>query len=702
MADVRLARILFALPLLTAALRAGDDPFFEGVKEIGVPGVPGVLSVYGEGAVPILAAPSGSGPAVVAAAVRLGRGRVVVLGHEGWFGKETLAQADTKRFVLNAAAWVSRGGKHLGVRGNDALREALGAEDLAGPKWTKRLSEFRAVYLPVGALDDESLRVVAAYVKRGGGLLIGQPGWGWSQLNPGKDLATENPANRLLAPAGVVLGADSVQVPASRRLPAAPPDELLHGAKAFAALRRGPSALAVATLTRCVNDLPPDDTLLLPKLAALARGGQAPLPSAKRPLGPELGRVLLAMQVRSALRAPADEIEAHPAAETFPGAVPRAAPRIVRTVEIDTSVPDWHSTGLYAAPGERLVVTAKAPGLSVRIGAHADRLWHVAKWRRAPEITRTFPLQEGRTEAACAFGGPIYVVVPRVCALGTVTVEIRGGVEMAWFELGRTDPAEWRASIRQRPAPWAELGTAKVVLTLPAAVVRELDDPTALLRFWDTVLDACADLAVRPRERARPERYVTDEQISAGYMHAGYPIMTHLDAAPRFVDLATLRTKGDWGMFHEMGHNHQSPDWTFEGTGEVTVNLFTMYVLETVCGNLDGHEAISDRAVANWIERYRAGGRQFAQWKSQPFLALVMYKQLKDAFGWKPFHDVFAEYRALPAGDRPRNDAEKRDQWLVRFSKTVGRDLGPFFEDWGIPVSAKARAAVADLPPWRP
>ena len=74
------------------------------------------------------------------------------------------------------------------------------------------------------------------------------------------------------------------------------------------------------------------------------------------------------------------------------------------------------------------------------------------------------------------------------------------------------------------------------------------------------MLDACADLAARPRERARPERYVTDVQISAGYMHAGYPIMTHLDAAARFVDLrASGRRKGDWGLFHEMGHNHQQP-----------------------------------------------------------------------------------------------------------------------------------------------
>jgi len=41
---------------------------------------------------------------------------------------------------------------------------------------------------------------------------------------------------------------------------------------------------------------------------------------------------------------------------------------------------------------------------------------------------------------------------------------------------------------------------------------------------------------------------------------------------------------GVWGLFHELGHNHQSADWTFAGAGEVTVNLFTLYIFDKVCG----------------------------------------------------------------------------------------------------------------------
>lgn len=202
------------------------------------------------------------------------------------------------------------------------------------------------------------------------------------------------------------------------------------------------------------------------------------------------------------------------------------------------------------------------------------------------------------------------------------------------------------------------------------------------MEYWDRVADACADLATISRERRSPERYVADVQISAGYMHAGYPIMTHLDAAPRMVDLTYLADKtkgGDWGMFHEIGHNHQHPDWTFDGTGEVTVNLFTLYIIETVVGRVPGyHVRWTDDELAEIFRKHRAAGASFDKWKSDPFLALAMYVQMQRAFGWDAFKKVFAEYRDLPQSERPKDDNEKRDQWMVRFSRAVGKNLGPF------------------------
>jgi hypothetical protein len=79
-----------------------------------------------------------------------------------------------------------------------------------------------------------------------------------------------------------------------------------------------------------------------------------------------------------------------------------------------------------------------------------------------------------------------------------------------------------------------------------------------------------------------------------------------------------------------------------------------------------------------------------------------MYVQMQDAFGWDAYQKVFAEYRALPAAERPKSDAEKRDQWMVRLSRAVGKNLGPFFTKWQIPVSDAALPSIAHLPVWLP
>lgn len=39
---------------------------------------------------------------------------------------------------------------------------------------------------------------------------------------------------------------------------------------------------------------------------------------------------------------------------------------------------------------------------------------------------------------------------------------------------------------------------------------------------------------------------------------------------------------------------------------------------------------------------------------------------------------------------------------MVRFSKTVGKNLAPFFRKWGVPVTDAAAQSVASLPAWMP
>ncbi|MHC5039200.1 MAG: M60 family metallopeptidase [Planctomycetota bacterium] len=713
---------------------AGDEDIprlLEGVSEIASPGVPGPICVFGKDAFPVVAGRCAKIPATVVAASRWGRGRIVAFGHNGYFGT-ALQVADTGTFVLNVARWA--GGKsrkknpgwRIGVRKLPHLvayfkERKWRAESLDGAGWATQLAKIQVVFTSLAALGPGEREALVAFVRNGGGLVSGVPGWGWQQLHPNQSLAEDFPGNRIFAQAGIVWGTGYMERTSEKGYAVKPGlPRMLHGkialdalesqAKGKSPLGKEEAELAIATLTNGLSALPASDRFIRPRLASLLKSKSVPLvwPSPEKPLTYKagLGKVLLAFQIRRNREKPIGEVTAHPAADRFPGAVPGDARRVTRSLKIDTGIPGWHGTGLYAPPGQIVSVhipaEASTRGWFLQISPHRDKIWDKPRWRRAPEICRRFPCKSPVTKGVNAFGGLVYIDVPQGQSSGTVTIRVSGVVEAPLYIRGTTSPETWRETLRHHPAPWGELATEKVIITLPSTVLRNLDDPAPLLAFWDGVLDACADLAVRPRKRERPERYVADAQISAGYMHAGYPIMTHLDAAPRFVNLGHLRNKGDWGMFHEVGHNHQSRLWTFDGAGEVTVNLFTLYILETQCPKAAVHKRLQPKAAAEAVRKYIEAGADFKDWKKSPFLALLMYVQLKDAFGWDAYKEVFKAYRDLPKSARPKNDGEERDQWMVRFSRTVGRNLGPFFQAWGVPTSKKARDSIARLPVWMP
>lgn len=55
--------------------------------------------------------------------------------------------------------------------------------------------------------------------------------------------------------------------------------------------------------------------------------------------------------------------------------------------------------------------------------------------------------------------------------------------------------------------------------------------------------------------------------FSSSILDSGYPIMTHLDIcdpnAQNFIfNRPRLEREGDWGVFHELGHNLQRDWWS--------------------------------------------------------------------------------------------------------------------------------------------
>jgi hypothetical protein len=729
---------LVSLVILPDLSKAGEDviALLRGISEIAAPGIPGRLAVFGKNAWVVAAGKTGNVAVPVVAAARWKNARIIALAHDGYFRPEAIQIADTSRFLLNAIDWC--GGSPVAVlAAHPGLHQLLVSSgfrsNLVAPgELPEALKVARVFCGQISRIPPEFLPELERFLERGGGIIAAETGWGWLQLNPGKTLA-ELPANRVLGLSGLVW-TDGTTHPTSpqgfdvtRPIP-----ELCHAGKAFEFLCRfvgdsadGPSAVlpsearrspeaeepmleqALFSFQQALRSVPSEEKGFWEKVAELADVRKQPRPTLDHPVARWMvkERLRIVTFVNWVERLPVEQIPAHPG--DFPGGVPTSLPRTESTVWLDPGKAGWQSTGCYAPPGE--VISISLPkdlqprGLVVQIGCHTDRLWHLQRWTRMPSVVVRQAVAAPFTQLASPYGGLIYFEFHRPELREPVTVVLSGVVKAPRFVLGQTSPQAWKEILAKPTAPWAEFESSKIVLTVPTASARKAQDPAATLAFWDQVLDACAELAGRDPNRLRPERIVTDRQIAAGYMHAGYPIMTHLDVADLLVEPRAQHTDPRWGLFHEIGHNHQEPDWTFSQVGEVTCNLFTIYVLETVCGMTDRtamHPGLRERERR--IRKYFQTGASPERFGADPFLALIPYLQLQEAFGWEAFKQVFASYRQSPPKPPLKTDSAKIDEWVVRLSRVVGRNLVPFHRAWGLPVSSEAAAKVAALPLWMP
>jgi hypothetical protein len=191
------------------------------------------------------------------------------------------------------------------------------------------------------------------------------------------------------------------------------------------------------------------------------------------------------------------------------------------------------------------------------------------------------------------------------------------------------------------------------------------------------------------------------------YCPSDAPIVIPLNEAAAMVDMANFDADGEnklWGHYHEMGHAHQNPLWTFAGTGEVTVNIFTVLALHTINGYpLDSEAMRTDPQHAlSAMQAHAEKGAPFHRWQSDPFLALQTYALLWHEFGFAAFDRAFRSYESLPHDTLPGDDQAKRDRFAIQMGRAVERNLAPYFAEWGVPLTDAPANELADLPVWMP
>lgn len=445
------------------------------------------------------------------------------------------------------------------------------------------------------------------------------------------------------------------------------------------------------------------------------------VPTPDSPVRDDEEKRLLKRETAILMKTPAEKVVAHRSAEACFGPIDPEAARVSREIVVDPDQTRWHSTGLYAAPGEKLRIklppAAAEKGVRIRIGGHLDNIRRRQGWRRMPRVHRSFPIKGAEGIAASPFGGAVYIDLgdnPPFEEPFAVTIE--NAVPAPYFILGETSDEDWVDSIRDYPAPYAELVCDHLCISLPSKYIRELDNPSELMRFWDKTVAGHDWLGGHSHLRKFPDRINIDVQISVGAAHSGYPAQGN--HAWGLIDLEHLRRDGSWGWFHELGHEAQTrPDkrwrhnnyYTFDGSIECTVNLYSSHARDM--------HGVRGRSGWGWTSYPELVMRRALSVVADPEKSyasvgvgkkLAMMLQLRDAFGWDTWHEVLGGYtRDFDKGviSGRWGDQRKRDEFLLRFSKACGHDLTRWMRDyWGVAVSDEAVAKLAELglPDWLP
>lgn len=404
---------------------------------------------------------------------------------------------------------------------------------------------------------------------------------------------------------------------------------------------------------------------------------------------------------------------------SFPGVVGASAPMISRRVHMqtrfhhDTSYlritwppKNWQSTGVYAPAGKLLVLDvlgAASDGLFVRINAHTDSLSPTSSnvsngsFKRMPRVSVRVRLLPGKNAVRSPYGGEVIIESER--DLGrVVAVEIHGGVEQPRFVRGVTSAQEWTRR-RALDVPWAELEGDRTVITVPADQFRTLSNPDQVMERYDRVFALENELfGVDPTATSgvhRPydgkARFVTDVQITAGSGHSGFPIMA------MGWKLADSKTGGaDWGIWHELGHNHQMFClWSTRFGTEVTNNLYSLHAQQAF--------GQASRIANNYGPMITKLEANTVKWDEldDPWNELVFLMQPVHAFpaiGWDIYARVNRAYRELPETERSAvcgSEALQVDTFYKILSQACSADLRDHFTRWGFLPSTEARNSVA-------
>jgi hypothetical protein len=194
-----------------------------GFGDKGTPGVAGPMEVLNDNAVPIVSGDSDTSPsnAIVGVAAQSGSGRIVGLGHDGFFINGAFNLYSNRQFGTNIIDWLQgsqsnrkvlvttgHGEPWVGSGDCDDYYAALQSSGYMVSKSSEPisqslLSDVSVLFIscPGPSLSDTEIDAVRSFVSNGGGLFM--QGLGWSWVSYQKSPLEENPVNKIGMPYGM-------------------------------------------------------------------------------------------------------------------------------------------------------------------------------------------------------------------------------------------------------------------------------------------------------------------------------------------------------------------------------------------------------------------------------------------------------------------------------------------------------------------
>jgi hypothetical protein len=404
----------------------------------------------------------------------------------------------------------------------------------------------------------------------------------------------------------------------------------------------------------------------------------------------------------------------------FPGSCPVPPVGQTHTVAINASFPDsfgrttqmWGDaarkpTGTYLSPGTIATVTVPAAlvgkGYKIRVGAHSWDLSNRPAVKRLDRCTLLYDIDDPTTKIASPLGGGIYIEVPRLKLGGIVNVTITGAARSPFFSSTshrQTTLAEWQATERTQPGPWADFQSEKFMFQVPRSWIYAYADPVTNMANWDKAMNAITDLMGFPNIRGKETMYdQIDLQLRASVYAPGYPAVngsynpstTYTGNQNHY--LLTGPSKAPDYEFHEAGHAFGFPK--FPGEQESNVNLLHIAVQTQKFGiffdqalrESNGYNSfctLPNTAVV-WMTSFNFSPEEdpMDDWEKayQP-QGHAKYADLARLFGWGGLNAFWYYYN--DKDDKGQTYSTSNDSMLLQLCTSYGKDVRPLLHFWGI------------------